>query len=87
MKLSLTVIIFLGEVSMERLADIIKILSSSLGFVSIDDLAHDLDVTPRTIRNDLILLENALEGSNVRLVKKETRGLHWIKKIFQKKQY
>lgn len=60
---------------MERLADIIKILSSSLGFVSIDDLAHDLDVTPRTIRNDLILLENALEGSNVRLVKKRNQGI------------
>lgn len=86
MKLSLTVIIFLGEVSMERLADIIKILSSSLGFVSIDDLAHDLGVTPRTIRNDLMLLENALEGSKIRLVKKGTRVLHWIKRIFQKKQ-
>ena len=60
---------------MERLADIIKTLSSSLGFVSIDDLAHDLGVTPRTIRNDLILLENALEGSKVRLVKKRNQGI------------
>lgn len=60
---------------MERLADIIKILSSSLGFVSIDDLAHDLGVTPRTIRNDLMLLENALEGSKIRLVKKRNQGI------------
>lgn len=60
---------------MERLSEMIKILSGTQGFISIDDLAKDLEVTPRTIRNDLMLLEKMMEGSNIKIVKKRNRGI------------
>lgn len=60
---------------MERLAKLIKILSGSQGFVTIDDLAQDLGVTTRTVRSDLLMLEQALEGSNVKIVKRRNQGI------------
>ena len=60
---------------MERLSEMIKILSGIQGFISIDDLAKDLDVTPRTIRNDLMALEKITEGSKIKIVKKRNQGI------------
>lgn len=60
---------------MERLAKLIKILSGTQGYVSIEDLAQDLGVTTRTVRSDLSLLEQALKGSRGRLIKKRNQGI------------
>lgn len=70
---------------MERLSKIIQTLSGAQGFVSIDDLAKDLGVTPRTIRNDLPLLEQMLEGSGIQIVKKRNLGIRLDKQHLPEK--
>lgn len=60
---------------MERILEILKVLNKAKGYVKAEDLAHDFNVTTRTIRNDLTLLEEFLQGQEITLVKKRNLGL------------
>lgn len=70
---------------MERLGSIITLLRNARGFISMEELAQDLDVTPRTIRSDLNLLTQALEGTGIRLIRVRNKGLALDKKALTEK--
>lgn len=70
---------------MERLGSIITLLRNARGFISMEELAQDLDVTPRTIRSDLNLLTQALEGTGIRLIRVRNKGLALDKKDLTEK--
>ena len=60
---------------MERLPEILKILSNTKGYVSIQDLAQEFHVTARTIRNDIAALEEMLEKKQIRLKRQRNQGI------------
>ena len=60
---------------MERLPEILKILSNTKGYVSIQDLAQEFHFTERTIRNDIAALEEMLEKKQIRLKRKRNQGI------------
>lgn len=59
----------------ERFFTVLKILLEQEGFVTVDRLALDVGVSPKTIRLDLLRLEEWLAGRKLTLVKKTGQGV------------
>lgn len=77
----------IGEESMERILEILKVLNKAKGYVKAEELAHDFNVTTRTIRNDLTLLEEFLQGQEIELIKKRNLGIVLSKKNIPDKEF
>ena len=60
---------------MERLPEILRILSNTNGYVPVNDLASEFGVTTRTIRSDIAALEAILAKNHIRLKKQRNQGI------------
>ena len=54
----------------QRLVSILLILLKQSDYITINDIANKIDVSNRTVRNDLKMLETQLQDLDLTLIKK-----------------
>ena len=59
----------------QRLVSILLILLKQNDYITINDIANKIDVSNRTVRNDLKLLDSPLQDLNLSLIKKTGMGI------------
>ncbi|VFC86075.1 PTS operon transcription antiterminator [Clostridioides difficile] len=59
----------------KRLLDIAELLLNSSDYITVDTIAEELKVSNKTIRNDLVILDEWLLEFNLSLDKKLVQGL------------